>query len=123
LANGTSQITYLAKHLDVSRYSGLDLVVRCTAKTIPNNGATLEVKVFLDGYTDELPSTTFYDTDSPMASTYWNYSTGNVPLVDASTKSTGTPLGAMIAVAVVATQGSSVTTFTATLGVDLVLRD
>ncbi|MBZ0119952.1 MAG: hypothetical protein K8H88_23385, partial [Sandaracinaceae bacterium] len=104
--------------LDSSQWREGTLAVRVHSVTLAS-GQSIDVLAVIDGHTAEDPATGFYS--SPSATVTLNSSSSapsfHLQLLDDQ------PIGGLVSIVVGGTQGGSATSFSATLSVDLVLKD
>jgi len=122
IAKASSIVNTIAKNIDVSQWTSAELVARLHSVSWPQNGngdASLKVIALQDGFTEEDPAASFLGSSLGSCSF-----TDPDPAESMVVSALSTPMSGMITVQLEASQDSGVQgTLTATLSVDLILRD
>lgn len=115
LGNALTQEVPLVRALDVTDGKELTLLVRVHSRTI--TAGSIQVIARAISLTNEEPNTDFLSAGSDLATITLNTAAPTLHLASLST-----PFGSMIRILVTGT-GSTAATITATISVDLVIRD
>lgn len=115
LANATTMEVPLVRALEIAEATSIDLVVRVHNRNI--TGGSIQVIARAISLTSEEPETDFVSAGSDLAAITLNAASPVLHLASLST-----PFGSMIRVLVKGT-GATAATITATISVDIVVRD
>jgi hypothetical protein len=120
VAASNSKSVLLAQRIDVSQWKYGTVAVRVFSVDIAQAGATIDVEVYNDGYTDEDPTVQAWPTNASGTVSLGSTTNNNeFHLADLDDY----PMGSMLLITVTGTQTATQDNLSATLSVELILKN